>query len=294
MPKLNENEVLVPGSLALRFDIDLSGGHANNFLVQNVSRVLVSKMVVKFEGDTIEDTVDYDVYKTFSDLFLPSEKRDNMVPEGIQSEDLCKIRSGAGDAKTSSVDAKKKLNEIYGKKYRINLEHQILTDHGIFYPQALKNDLVFEVSLAPANQVVKGSDPTKLKYKLTNIQLEYEMIRSKMLAEEAESVYTFGKEFAYDHVSLDKVVPINKGTETRINIKVNMQRRSMKGILLLFVEPYTAGTRDSEKYIFPDLKKISVTINGSPNMLYNNGIESKDIWSEVSRFFMKEKYNHST
>ena len=31
VPKLNKNEVLVPGSLALRFDIDLSGGHANNF-----------------------------------------------------------------------------------------------------------------------------------------------------------------------------------------------------------------------------------------------------------------------
>ena len=47
VPKLNKNEVLVPGSLALRFDIDLSGGHANNFLVQNVSRALVSKMTVK-------------------------------------------------------------------------------------------------------------------------------------------------------------------------------------------------------------------------------------------------------
>ena len=30
--KLSKNEVLVPGSLALRFDIDLSGGHANNYL----------------------------------------------------------------------------------------------------------------------------------------------------------------------------------------------------------------------------------------------------------------------
>ena len=253
VPKLNENEVLVPGSLALRFDIDLSGGHANNFLVQNVSRALVRKMVVKYGGDTIEDTLDYDVYKTFSDLFLPGKKRDNMVPEGIQSEDLCKIRSGAGDAKTSGVDAEKKLNEVYGKKYRINLDHQILADHGFFYPQALDNDLVFEVSLAPASQVVKGSDLTKLKYKLTNIQLEYEMIRSEMLAEEAKSVYKFGKEFAFDDVYLDKVVPINKGTETRINIKVNAQR-SMKGILLLFVEPYTAGARDSEKYIFSDLK----------------------------------------
>ena len=290
VPKLNKNEVLVPGSLALRFDIDLSGGHANNFLAQNVSRALVGQMAVKFGGTTLEETVDYDVYKIFQDLFLPGEKRDNMVPEGIQSEDLCKIRSGAGDAKTSGVDAEKKLNEIYGKKYRINLDHQILTDHGIFYPQALYNDLIFEVTLAPAIQVVKGSDPTKLKYKLTNIQLEYEMIHSENLTEEAEGVYTSGKEFAYDHVSRAKVVPIVKGTETRINIKVDAQRRSMKGILLLFVEPYTAGTRDSEKYIFPNLKKISVTVNGSSNMLYNNGIESRDIWSEVSRFFMKEKY----
>ena len=290
VPKLNKNEVLVPGSLALCFDIDISGGHANNFLVQNVSRALVSKMTVKFGGTTLEETVDYDVYKPFQDLFLPGEKRDNMVPEGIQSEDWSKIRSGAGDAKTSGVDAEKTLNGIYGKKYRINLDHQILTDHGIFYPPALYNDLVFEVTLAPESQVVKGSDPTKLKYKLTNIQLEYEMIHSENLAEEAESVYTSGKEFAYDHVSRPKVVLINRGTETRINIKVDFQRRSMKGILLLFVEPYTAGTRDSEKYIFPALKKISVTVNGSPNMLYNNGIESQDIWSEVSRFFMKEKY----
>ena len=65
----------------------------------------------------------------------------------------------------------------------------------------------------------------------------------------------------------------------------------MKGLLLLFVEPYVAGTRDSEKYVFPDLKKISVTINGSPNMLYNEWHRtSRDIWREVSRFFMKDEH----
>ena len=31
VPKLNVDEVLVPGSFALLFNIDLSGGHANNF-----------------------------------------------------------------------------------------------------------------------------------------------------------------------------------------------------------------------------------------------------------------------
>jgi len=70
VPKLNKNDVLVPGSLALRFDIDLSGGHANNFLVQNVTRALVDKMVVKFGGTILEETVGYDIYKIFEDLFL--------------------------------------------------------------------------------------------------------------------------------------------------------------------------------------------------------------------------------
>ena len=60
-PKLNENEVFVPGSPALRFDIDLSGGHASNFLVQNVSRALVSQLAVKFGGTTLDETVDYDI-----------------------------------------------------------------------------------------------------------------------------------------------------------------------------------------------------------------------------------------
>jgi len=113
VPKLNENEVLVPGSLALCFDINISGGHANNFLVQNVTRALVDRLVVKSAGTILQDTVGYDIYKTFKDLFLSQEKRDGMILKGIQSEDLCKIRSGAGDKKTSGVNAENKLNEVY-------------------------------------------------------------------------------------------------------------------------------------------------------------------------------------
>ena len=100
LPKLNGNGVLVPGMLVPCFDIDLSGGHANNFLVQKVMHAHVDKLVVKFGGTTLQDTVGYDICKTFEGLFLPGEKRDNMVPEGIQSKDLYKIHSNAGNKKT--------------------------------------------------------------------------------------------------------------------------------------------------------------------------------------------------
>jgi len=293
VPKLNQDEVLVPGSLCLRFDIDVpkaaAGGHDDNYLVQNVSRALVSKMVVKFAGTILQDTDGYDLFKIYEDLFLSQEQRDDMILEGIQSVDLCQIRSGSGDKKTSGVDTENTLNENYGSKYVIRLDHEILTDHGVFYPQALYNDLVFELTLAGAAQVVRGSDPAKLKYKLNNIQLEYEMIRSEHLAQEATSTYASGKEFLYDHVHLEKTIPFKKDTDARLNIKVNAQRRSLKAILLLFTEPYNGGARDSEKYVFPDLKKVKVTINGSPSMLYNEGIVATDLWREARRFFVREK-----
>ena len=129
----------------------------------------------------------------FEDLFLSKEKRDNMLLEGIQTEDLCKIRSDSGDKKTSGVDAENALAAVYGKKYRIRLDHPILTENGVFYPEGLYNNLMFQITLAPASEVVKGSDATKLKYKLENIELEYETINSHSLADEALNVYNSGK-----------------------------------------------------------------------------------------------------
>ena len=286
VPKLAENEVIVAGSLALVFNINLkvTGAHANNYLVQNVSRALVDKSVVKFAATTIQDTDGYDIYKIFEDLFIPLHER-AMLSEGIQSLDLCKIRSGAGDKKTSGVDAENSLNAVYGTKYRIKLDHPILTDHGVFYPQALYNDLVFELTLAPAGQVVNGSDPSKLGYKLENIQLEYEVIRSKTLADEALSTYSSGKEFAYDLVMRERVVPIALGSDDRLNLRINPQRKSLKGILLLCINPYNPGARDSENYFNPDITKVKVTVNGVPNRVYNEGISDKDMWNELTRHF---------
>ena len=287
VPKLHAEEVIVPGTLALLFDLDLkiTGGHANNYLVQNVSRALIDHFVVKYAGTTIQDTNGYDIYEIFKDLFLSVDEREEMLLEGIQTTKLNKIRSDAGDKATSGADTENALKGVYKNKYKINLDHQILTDQGVFYPQALYNDLTFELTLAPAAQVVRGSDTTKLVYKLKNIQLEYEVIRSKSLADDTSSTYSYGKEFAYDYVMREQVVDVNRGTDGRLNIRVNPQRRSLKGLLLLFIVPYTAGARDSEHYLNPDITKVHVTVNGSPNRAYNEGITGIDMWREASRFF---------
>ena len=114
VPKLAENEVIVAGSLALVFNINLkvTGAHADNYLVQNVSRALVDKFTVKFAATTVQDTDSYGIYKTFKDLFLSTDERANMLREGIQSDDLNKIRSRANNKKTSGVDTENALNTV--------------------------------------------------------------------------------------------------------------------------------------------------------------------------------------
>ena len=239
----------------------------------------------------MQDTAGWDVYKIFEDLFLSKEERDDRLLEGIQSEDQNKIRCDSGDKKTPGVDVENTLNSIYGKKYRIRLNHQILTDHGVFYPTALSHHLIFELLLAPASQVFRGEDPAKLKYKLKNLEIEYETIdefRRKdgsTLAEEASKDHFSGKSFSYDHVQQETVVSLRKEADRKINLKINPNRRSLKAVLLLFIEPYTAGTRDNEKYIFPDLSKVKVSIKGSPNKIFTSGLEPKDFWEETKRYF---------
>ena len=46
--------------------------------------------------------------------------------------------------------------------------------------------------------------------------------------------------------------------------------------------------------MFPNLTKVSVTVNGLPIMLCKNGMESMGMWETVSHFFMKQKIKLST
>ena len=142
VPKLEDGVVHVPSSLALLFNLVLSG-HIYNFLINNVSRALVLSLRVTFLGEELQYTNAFDRYKLFEDLILPKAQRENIYLEGIQSDDLCKIRSNSGDKKTSGVVAESKLNTVYGNKYRIPLDHEILKAHGVFYPRALPNQLIF-------------------------------------------------------------------------------------------------------------------------------------------------------
>ena len=63
----------------------------------------------------------------------------------------------------------------------------------------------------------------------------------------------------FEHVTHYNTISFPKGTKPIINESINVPRRSMKGLLLLFHEDYVPGTRDSEKTSNPDIKKVKVS-----------------------------------
>ena len=87
VPKPNNRDVLVPGSFSLIFDSAVSG-HANSYIVNNVSRALVDKLTVKFAEIIAQDNDVYDLYKFYEDLSLTENERASMFREVIQSFDL--------------------------------------------------------------------------------------------------------------------------------------------------------------------------------------------------------------
>ena len=239
--KLYKNELIKPNSFKLLADVDLSEGDENNFLVDNFGRAVVSMLTVKFGGQLLNQIMGYDIYKIYEDLYLPRMKRSNMIEQGVQSVDLNKIRSNSAVKKTSGVDTENKLNAVYGSKYCIPIDHPILSQNGAFYPHFLRDELLFEITLAQAAHVVKGPDQSKLTYTLKNIQLQYEIIKSRELAEIAEYEYESGKEFIFDHIDRFKNEEFDLSDKGLLNFSVNVMKNSLKAVLLLFIKPTNCG-----------------------------------------------------
>ena len=60
-PDLKENQVIIPGTTKLTFNITLAGTDINRTLVKNLGRNIIRKLVVKLEGNEVINIDDCDV-----------------------------------------------------------------------------------------------------------------------------------------------------------------------------------------------------------------------------------------
>ena len=124
-PDLKENQVIIPGTTKLTFNISL----ANRTLVKNLGRNIIRKLIVKLEGNEIISTDDYDILYSYYDCWKCTTERHNAVFQGIveadgQTENAIKHRINAGDKASNAND--ETVASIFDNKFCIPLDCEIL------------------------------------------------------------------------------------------------------------------------------------------------------------------------
>ena len=128
-PDLKENQVIIPSTMKLTFNITLAGTDVNRTLVRNLGRNIIRKLVVKLEGNEIISIDDYDVLYSYYDCWKCTNERLNSVFQGIieaegQTENAIKHRINSGDKADVANDIT--VAAIYDNRFCIPLDFEIL------------------------------------------------------------------------------------------------------------------------------------------------------------------------
>ena len=220
--------------------------------------------------------------EVYKDLWRSEEDRDNRQDFGIANENVWKLIS-----KDDSANKAAKTDEVLDlitasmcDRMKIPLG-KILCDHGPYAPYGMC-DFKYRITLPKSEKIIKAQTNEAVgEYKLTDMHLEYEIIESEDLAERVRGEYNVGRSLGYDYTTLLKTFPWGKDN-TREVIDVNIPRKSMKAVVLLFTKK-DAG--DSKEFVFPNLTEVNVTVEGNPNDIYSNGLAKHDMYREAVRFF---------
>ena len=123
------------------------------------------------------------------------------------------------------------------------------------------------------------SGQTLGSYNLESFELEYETIENQAIANSVSSEYGSGRSLSYEHITLMKTT-VWIAASTLINENINIPRKSMKAVVLLFTN---TTRKDSEEYIYPNITEVKLTIEGVPNQVYSQGIPKSRFYDEAKR-----------
>ena len=109
--------------------------------------------------------------------------------------------------------------------------------------------------------------------------MEYETIGNSQIAADITKRFMDGHLLSFEHVTMLKFVEWDKDA-TIVNETINIPRKGMRGILMLFQEK---DEKDPEKFVYPNITSLKITIEGVPNMIYSQGLPKKSIFEEAQR-----------
>ena len=190
-PDLKENQVIIPGTTKLTFNISLEGTDVNRTLAKNLGRNIIRKLVVKLEGNEIISTDDYDVLYSYYDCWKCTAERINAVFQGIvdadgKTENAVKHRINASDKANDAKD--QTVASIYDNRFCIPLDFEILESSLPLYQYGLGSRLTYGLTFADYSDVIEATNPDAT-YTISNTSLEFDTIINVSLASQIRTEY---------------------------------------------------------------------------------------------------------
>ena len=165
---------------------------------------------------------------------------------------------------------------------------KILKDHGLYSNPEFPHRFTYVIKLSDTADIMEAQSGESVDgYSLENLELEYETIDNKNLANDIKKNYMEGRTLSYEHVSLLRSTVWNKST-TLVNETINVPKNIMKGVLMLFREK---DETDPEKYMYPNIVDVKITIKGVHNMIYSQKLPNKRMFEEAQRLFENDMEN---
>ena len=286
-PDLKENQVIIPSTTKLTFNISLVGTDVNRTLVGNLGRNIIRKLIVKLEGNEIISIDDYDILYSFYDCWKCKTERLNTVFQGFveadgQTENAIKHRINSGDKANNAKD--QTVASIYDNCFCIPLDFEILESGLPLYQYGLGSRLTYELTFADYSDVIKATNPDAT-YMISNISLEFDTIINASLASQIRTEY-MKSSILYNRVLRAHIIPLNK-SDTSFSVDINSPSKSFKGVLLIFTQERSATkfARDTEEFYNPKITKVEVTVEGVPNELYAQNMEYRHQYDEIVKHF---------
>ena len=177
-PDLKENQVIIPSTTKLTFNISLASTDVNRTLVGNLGSNIIRKLVVKLEGNEIISTDDYDVLYSYYDCWKTTTERRNAIFQGIvevdgQTENAIKHQINATDKANNAKD--QTVASIYDNRFCIPLDFEILESSLPLYQYGLGSRLTYKLTFANYSDVIKSTD-SDATFTISNISLEFDTI----------------------------------------------------------------------------------------------------------------------
>ena len=286
-PDLKENQVIIPSTTKLTFNISLVGTDVNRTLVENLGRNIIRKLVVKLEGNEIISIDDYDVLYSYYDCWKTVNERRNAIFQGIveadgQTENAIKHQINATDKANNAKD--QTVASIYDNRFCIPLDFEILESTIPLYQYGLGSRLTYELTFNEYGDAIKATDPDAT-YTISIISLEFDTIINASLASQIRTEY-MKSSILYDRILRAHIIPLDK-SDTSFSVDINSPSKSLKGVLLSFTKERSATkfARDTEEFYNPKITKVEVTVEGVPNELYAQNMEYRHQYNEIVKHF---------